>query len=73
MPAEHISEITAAFTTANARIRLYEFLDWLDPSQVIYCDTDSCYFIVDETNPKHKHPHNNQPLPPLVRFGNGLG
>jgi hypothetical protein len=26
----NISEITAIFTTANARMRLYSFLDWLD-------------------------------------------
>jgi hypothetical protein len=39
--ANYISEITAAFTTANARIRLYTMLEWLDPSQVIYCDLDS--------------------------------
>jgi hypothetical protein len=41
MSADYISEVTAAFTTANARMRLYAMLDWLDPSQVIYCDTDS--------------------------------
>ena len=31
---EYISEITGVFTTANARMRLYDMLDWLDPSQV---------------------------------------
>jgi hypothetical protein len=70
----YISEITAAFTTANARMRLYDMLDWLDPSQLIYCDTDSAFFLVDETNPKHKQPKNDWPdLPPSIRFGNGLG
>jgi hypothetical protein len=73
MPADYISEITAAFTTANARMRLYAMLDWLDPSQVIYCDTDSVFFLVDEANPKHKKPHNDQVLPKGLRFGNGLG
>jgi hypothetical protein len=27
--SEHISEIVAAFTTSNARLRLYAFIDWL--------------------------------------------
>ncbi len=43
--AAYMSEITASFTTANARMRLYKMLEWLDPSQVIYVDTDSCVFI----------------------------
>ena len=67
--ASYISEITAAFTTANARIRLYTMLDWLDPSQVIYCDTDSVVFVVNKQNPKHRHPHNEQPLPDKIKFG----
>jgi hypothetical protein len=54
--AEYISEITAVFTTANARMRLYDMLDWLHPSQVLYCDTDSVMFVYDETNPEHKAP-----------------
>jgi hypothetical protein len=54
LEADYISEVTAVFTTANARMRLYDMLDWLDPSQVLYCDTDSVFFIYDETNPKHK-------------------
>ena len=32
---EFISEITAVFTTANARVRLYDMLSWLHPSQLI--------------------------------------
>jgi hypothetical protein len=56
--AEYISEVTAVFTTANARMRLYDMLDWLDPSQVLYCDTDSVFFIDDETNPNHRKPEN---------------
>jgi hypothetical protein len=32
--ATYISEITAAFTTANARMRLYALLSWLHPSQI---------------------------------------
>ena len=71
---EFISEITAVFTTANARVRLYDMLSWLHPSQLIYCDTDSCHFLYDKTNPLHKKPDNNDPtLPKSVRFGDGLG
>ena len=32
--ATSISEITVTFTTANARMRLYDLLGWLDPSQI---------------------------------------
>jgi hypothetical protein len=48
-------------------------LDWLDPSQVIYCDTDSVVFVVNKKNPKHKHPHNDQELPDKIKFGDSLG
>ena len=34
MEAEFISEVTAVFTTANARLRLYDLLYWLHPSQI---------------------------------------
>ena len=72
--AEYISEITAVFTTANARIRLMSMLHWLHPSQVIYCDTDSVIFLYDETNPEHKMPDNNDKTKPNnVNFGNALG
>ena len=72
--SEFISEITAIFTTANARIRLYDMLSWLHPSQIIYADTDSCYFLYDKTNELHKKPDNNDPtLPKSVKFGDGLG
>ena len=53
MESDYISEITAVFTTANARVRLYKLMDWLDPSLVCYCDTDSVIFLYDETNDKH--------------------
>ncbi len=39
--SDYISEMTAVFTAANAIMRLYKMLDWLHPSQVCYCDTDS--------------------------------
>ena len=39
----------ALFTTANARLRLYEKLDELGEA-VIYCDTDSIVYFDDEKN-----------------------
>jgi hypothetical protein len=72
--AGYISEITAIFTTANARMRLYDMLSWLDPSQLIYCDTDSVIFIYDEDNPLHKKPSNDAvDLPKSIHFGKSLG
>ena len=68
------SEITAAFTTANARIRLMSMLLWLDYSQIVYCDTDSVMFICDSKNPKHKSPSNlATDLPENIRFGEAMG
>jgi hypothetical protein len=68
-----VSEITAAFTTASARIRLYRLLNWFHHSQILYCDTDSVIYVYDKTNPLHKKPSNNAAdLPPTVSFGNGL-
>ena len=52
--ADYISEVTAVFTTANARMRLYDMLDWLDPSQILYTDTDSVFLVYDKTNPLHR-------------------
>ena len=71
--ADYISEVTAVFTTANARMRLYDMLEWLHPSQLCYCDTDSVMFIYDETNPEHKAPVNHESNPKTIKFGNGLG
>ena len=72
--ASYISEITAAFTTANARMRLYDLLSWLHPSQILYCDTDSVMFIYNKNNKLHKFPSNNaNDLPKSVKFGKGLG
>ena len=43
--SEYISEITSAFTAANARIRLMSILNWLRPSPLFYCDTDPIMFL----------------------------
>jgi len=71
--ADYISEVTAVFTTANARMRLCDMLDWLHPSQVLYCDTDSVFFVYDKTNPLHKNPEEPENLPKSIKFGDGLG
>ena len=70
-----VSEITAAFTTSNDRVRLYSMLDWLDDSQIIYCDTDSVIFLYDDDNLQHKHPelHKEEAKAIGVEFGDGLG
>ena len=72
--ATYISEITAAFTTADARMRLYDLLEWLHPSQILYCDTDSVMFIYNKINPLHKYSSNDAiDLIKRVKFGEGLG
>ena len=49
-------------------------LSWLDPSQLVYCDTDSVIFAYDPNNENHKYPCNKAPgIPANVRFGDALG
>lgn len=72
--AEFINEAVAAFTTANARMRLCSMLDWLSPGQHAYCDTNSCIFLCDHNNPNHKSPFgDHKDLPEGLSFGNALG
>ena len=52
--SDYISEITACFTTANARARLYKMLDYFHPAQVLYCDTDSVFYRYGKNNPLQK-------------------
>ena len=71
--ATYISEITAAFTTANARMRFYDLLGWLDPSRICYCDTDNVMLIYIKSNPLHKLPSNDAiDLPKRAKLGLGL-
>ena len=71
--ATYVSEITAAFTTANARMRLYDLLSWLHPSQICYCDTDTVMFMYNKTNTLHKYPYNDAvDVPKSVKVGLGL-
>tara|TARA_R110000822_G_scaffold5233_3_gene22485 strand:- start:441 stop:4481 length:4041 start_codon:yes stop_codon:yes gene_type:complete len=53
----------ATFTTANARMRLYEGLSYLN-HQVLYFDTDSVIYVYDKTNPKKNK---------LLTLGDNLG
>ena len=71
MAPEYVSEITGVFTTANARIRLYNMLDWLHESQICYCDTDSVMFVYDKNNPDHREPKDDEKVG--IKFGKGLG
>ena len=49
-------------------------LNWLHPSQLIYCDTDSVIFLYDKTNLNHKYPTNDDKTKPSnIRFGDALG
>ena len=49
-------------------------LHWLHPTQVIYCDTASVFFVYDKNNPEHKMPDNDDKTKPVnVSFGNALG
>ena len=69
--AEFSNEAVAAFTTANARMRLYSMLDWFSPGQHVYCDTDSCIFLCDHNNPNHKSPFCDlKEMPEGLSFGN---
>ena len=74
MDAKYISEVTAVFTTSNARIRLYNFLSWFHPSQRVYCDTDSVYIFIDYNNKDHRCPaRDTNLLPTSISLGEGLG
>ena len=49
-------------------------LEWLDPSQLICCDTDSVIFLYNKTNPLRVYPSNEaKDLPKTERFGDALG
>ena len=71
-PPEYVSPITAVFTTSTALVRLAKFMKVLHPSQLFYCDTDSCYFVYNPSNPNHIDPRTAK-LPEKVEIGDGLG
>ena len=72
--AAHNSEITANFTIANAQIRLYNFMVWLDLPRLAQCDTGSCCFLFDAYSLSHKDPSNDaEGLQTHASVGNALG
>lgn len=54
---ESIHDIVAVFTASTARLRLYKVLNWLDVSQVMYCDTDNVMLLYGKNNPLHINHH----------------
>ncbi|XP_071948939.1 uncharacterized protein [Antedon mediterranea] len=50
-----VNVVIAAFTTATARLKLYELLEHLQ-DRVLYYDTDSCVFVTNKTNPDDWQP-----------------
>lgn len=54
-PSPRESITSGVFTTALARIKLYEEMDRLDSASILYCDTDSIIFVekpTDQYTPK---------------------
>ncbi|XP_074111400.1 uncharacterized protein LOC141535387 [Cotesia typhae] len=45
-PSDRANVVIAAFTTAQARLKLYSYLDYLD-TKVLYYDTDSVIYVSD--------------------------
>jgi len=44
MPSPQINPVIAPWTTSQAQLMLYEYLEKLG-SHVLYCDTDSCIYV----------------------------
>jgi hypothetical protein len=45
-------------------------MEWLEPEQILYYDTDSVYWFYDKNNPLHVNPRETPP--PGARIGNAL-
>ena len=54
-------------------MRLYRFLNVLHPTQRLYSDTDSSYYVYDPNNPLHVNPRTADNLPHGIRVGKILG
>jgi len=48
--SENINELVGVFTTANARVMLYELFESVGLDNVIYADTDSVIYIETDEN-----------------------
>ena len=64
-PNNKINVVIAAYTTAQARLKLYDVLDKLG-SRALYCDTDSIHFL------SKKDPTLNSYMPILNDYLGGL-
>ena len=71
--SDYISEITAVFTAANARVRLYQMLDWLHPSQVYIAVIQILWYsyTMKQILNTNKSPEKHKATP--FEFGGGLG
>lgn len=59
-PTQTSNVVIAAYTTAQARLKLYEYLEGLG-RRVLYCDTDSCIYVSRPDN-------SNDYEPPIGQF-----
>ena len=55
-PPEYVSPITPVFIKSTARVRLAKFMKVFHPSQLFYCDIDSCYFVYTPNIPSYIDP-----------------
>ncbi|XP_043285730.1 uncharacterized protein [Venturia canescens] len=54
-PSLTANVVIAAYTTAQARLKLYEYLEGLG-RRVLYCDTDSCIYVSHERSDEYQPP-----------------
>lgn len=54
----HVNVVIAAYTTAQARLKLYSYLEPLD-KRVLYYDTDSCIYLSSGTAGEYEPPLGN--------------
>ena len=55
-PARSSCVVLAAYTTAQARLEIYNYIEKLIAARVLYMDTDSCIFKCDGNNPNEYRP-----------------
>ena len=55
-PARSTCVVLAAYTTTQARLEIYNYIEKLTAARVLYMDTDSCIFKCDRNNPNEYHP-----------------
>lgn len=73
VPSKITNVVIAAYTTCQARLILYDYLEKLD-RRVLYFDTDSVIFVTDKTRDTYIPPTGNylgQMTDELVEYGEG--